>query len=315
MFLRYFELIFNSLEEIEKRFQEKPEETQKEKLVHDVLKLRNTMDQCLKYWLSFEKRINALQQEYGFILPDVLPDGFLEEIKKNDEIESKNVDSDEQNKQNNYTFVKLESEEGINSFRKGLGFWDLAMLEEAIKEFEKVVQLEPNFIFGHFCLGLAYSQKGLYNKAFRKLRLVKALSRDSSLNAFVHNAIGNIYAEEKEYYQALGEFMKAVEEDPYFSIAYYNMGAVYFNLRRYEEAISAFEKVKETSMDWEVCYYLGKAYAITGELTKSLQNYKDALSLNSTEPKILFDMGVLYDLLGDKKNATYCYSRIINSTS
>jgi tetratricopeptide (TPR) repeat protein len=311
MFLRYFELIFNSLERIEKKFKEGLEDSQKEKLAHDVLKLRNTMDQCLKYWLSFEERINAMQQEYNFCLPDTLPDGFLQDIEF-----KQNGDPEEQIRQDNYTFVKLESEEGINSFRKGLGFWDLAMLEEAIKEFEKVVKLEPNFIFGHFCLGLAYSQKGLYNKAFHKLRLVRALSRDASLNAFVHNAIGNIYADQKEYHQALAEFVRAVEEDPYLSIAYYNIGAVYFNLRRYKEAIEAFEKVKEVSpVDWEVCYYLGKAYAIIGELTESLQNYKNALSLNPTEPKILFDLGVLYDLLGDKKNASSCYNRILNSTN
>lgn len=310
MFLRYFKFIFDSLEEIEKKLKETPKEPQKEKFVLDVLKLRNIMDQCLKHWLFFEERVNKMQQKYNFTLPDVLPDEFLEDI----ELEQKNKDFKEQKARNSSTFIKLESEEGINSFRKGLGFWDLAMLEEAIGEFEKVIKLEPNFIFGHFCLGLAYSQKGFHNEALSKLRLVKALSRDSNLNAFVHNAIGNIYADKKEYYQALGEFIKAVEEDPYFSIAYFNMGAIYFNLRRYKDAIEAFEKVKKaSSIDWEVCYYLGKAYAILGEFTKGLQNYKDALSLNPAEPKILFDMGVLYELLGDKENATHCYNRIINN--
>ena len=68
--------------------------------------------------------------------------------------------------------------------------------------------------------------------------------------------------------------MKAVEEDPYFSIAYYNMGAVYFNLRRYEEVMAL--KVKETSMDWRFVT-IGESLCDYRRPLKSLQNY-DALS-------------------------------------
>ncbi|RJX25128.1 MAG: tetratricopeptide repeat protein [Dethiobacter sp.] len=316
MFMQSFAIILDSMQEIEENLKNNPDDNEKERLINSLLNLRNIMDQCVKYWLVFEEKVNELQKKYNFNLPDVLPDGFLQDIEFKNE---KNVEfptsadclppkNENTGKQ---SFIKLESEQGIDSFRKGLGFWDLAMLEEAINEFEKVIKLEPNFIFGHFCLGLAYSQKGLYNQALSKLRLVKALSRDLHLNAFVHNAIGNIYANEKQYEEALDEFILSVEEDPCFYIGYFNMGAIYFNLRRYRESIEAFEKVKAAmTYDWEVCYCLGRAYTLAGEFIKALQNFKKALSLNPTEPKILFEMGVLYDLLGDKKNASYCFNSI-----
>jgi tetratricopeptide (TPR) repeat protein len=316
MFFQGFEIILDSMHEIEENLKNNPDDKEKERLINSLLNLRNIMDQCVKYWLYFEEKVNELQKKYNFNLPDVLPDGFLQDIEFKNE---KNIDFptsvDCFTSGNEITgkqlFLKLESEQGIDSFRKGLGFWDLAMLEEAINEFEKVIRLEPNFIFGHFCLGLAYSQKGLYNQALSKLRLVKALSRDPHLNAFIYNAIGNIYANEKQYEEALREFILSVEENPSFYIGYFNMGAIYFNLRKYRESIEAFEKVKAAMpYDWEVCYCLGRAYTLAGEFIKALQNFKKALSLNPTEPKILFEMGVLYDLLGDKRNASYYFNSI-----
>ncbi len=307
------ESIFDTLHEIEMNLQKKPANHERETLINNLLNLRILMDQYVKHWLTFEEKVNKLQKQFNFTLPDVLPEGFLQGIELEPERDLDEPTIEENKAPEEYSFLKLESEQGINSFRKGLGFWDLAMLEEAIQEFEKVVEFEPNFIFGHFCLGLAYSQKGFNNKALSKLRLVKALSRDSQLNAFVFNSMGNIYASEKRYDEALSEFCKAIEEDPGFYNGYFNAGAICFNQHRYNEAIEYFEKAKEAlSTDWEVNYCLGRAYTLAGNPRKGLQNLKKALSLNPSESKIIFELGVLYDLIGDKRNASFCYNRLIN---
>lgn len=310
------ESIFDTLHEIEMNLQKKPADHEKETLINSLLNLRILMDQYVKHWLTFEEKVNNLQKKFNFTLPDVLPEGFLQDIELEPGRDLDDPVIDEKKFPPKYSFLKLESEQGIDSFRKGLGFWDLAMLEEAIREFEKVVELEPNFIFGHFCLGLAYSQKSLNSKALSKLRLVKALSRDPQLNAFVYNSMGNIYAGEKKYDEALNEFTKAVEEDPSFYNGYFNAGAICFNQHRYNEAIEYFEKAKEAlPFDWEVCYCLGRAYTLAGNPQKGLHNLKKALSLNPLESKILLELGVLYDLLGDKRNASFCYSRLINKVN
>ncbi len=315
MFSQSFASIFNSIQEIEEELKNKPDQSEKDILLQRLLELRNIMDQCVKHWLQFEEKMNKLQLEYNFCLPDILPAGFLQDT------ELRNMDTEKEDYVENISYqkittekhplLKLESELGMDSFRKGLGFWDLAMLEEAIGEFEKVIKLEPNFIFGHFCLGMAYSELGLHEQALSKLRLVKALTQDPYLNTLVHNAIGNIYATEKKYAEALNEFILAIEEDPHFIIGYVNLGAIYFNLGRYEDSIIAFEKAKSAlPYDWEIYYNLGRAYNFEGEHIKALQNFKKALSINPTETKILFEMGVLYEYFGDRKNASHCFSCI-----
>jgi len=314
VFFHQFDIIFDSLKEIEERFKKYPAEQERNELANRLLKLRNIMDECVKYWLNFEERVNDMQNKYEFSLPDLLPDDFLQKLCQDRENSNERVESPDKNGDNATLFFQIESEQGISSFRKGIGFWDLAMLEEAIREFEKLVELEPNYIFGHFCLGLAYSQKGFYEKALIKLRLVKALSRDNRLKALVHNAMGNIYVNEKKYEEALNQFNIAIEEDSFFYIGYFNMGAVYYNLQRYKEAGEAFEKAKELSpKDWEIYYHLGRTYALLGNFKKGLQNFKKAFSLNPAEIKILFEVGVIYDLLGDKQNASIYYNRVLNS--
>ena len=321
MFFHQFDIIFDSLKEIEDKFKHNPEEDELDELTGKLLNLRNIMDECVKCWLNFEERVNELQNKYGFTLPDLLPEDFLHGLNLNREQETGELKKGESRMGSNQAFksdkstlfFQLESEQGISSFRKGMGFWDLAMLEEAINEFEKLVALEPNYIFGHFCLGLAYSQKGYKEKALAKLRLVKALSQDHQLKALVHNAMGNLYVNEQKFDEALKEFSSAVEEDQLFFNGYFNLGAVFYNMHRHKEACEAFENAKEISpQDWEICYYLGKTYALLGDYKKGLQNFKIAFSLNPSETKILFELGVIYDLLGDKRNASFYYNRVLN---
>ena len=151
------ESIFDTLHEIEMNLQKKPDAPERETLIRNLLNLRITMDQYVKYWLTFEEKVNKLQKKYNFTLPDVLPEGFLQdiELKPGEDIAGQTVEGNENLEE--YSFLKLESEQGINSFRKGLGTgsgvakrsWNL-----------KVVGLNRLY-FGHFVSGLP--AKGLNN--------------------------------------------------------------------------------------------------------------------------------------------------------
>ena len=77
MYFQGFEIILDLIQEIEDNFKNNPGEQEKERLINSLLNLRNIMDQCVKYWLYFEEKVNELQKKYNFDLPDVLPEGFL----------------------------------------------------------------------------------------------------------------------------------------------------------------------------------------------------------------------------------------------
>ena len=312
MQFQQLETLFGVLNKIEDALKRNPEPHQKEVLINSMLGMRNIMDQCVKYWLQFENKLNDMQNKYNFELPDELSDDFLELETSTLETPYEQKESLETSLENTFSIVCKPREESTISFRKGLGFWDLSMLEEAIMEFEKVVKLEPNFIFGHFCLGLAYLQKGKKDQALQKLRLVKSLSQDPQMTSLVHNAIGSVYAQEEKYNKAIEEYSKALEKDPENQIALFNKGISHLNLKQFDKAIEALSQVQELiPADWETLYLLGQAHSLSGEYSKGLEYFKRAFSSNPSETRILFEMGVLYELLGESEKATKCFSKII----
>ncbi|MFY9114987.1 MAG: hypothetical protein WAO23_07080, partial [Dethiobacteria bacterium] len=212
-----FSAVFEALDLIETELENGVDSQDKDRVADIMISLRSTMDKCVQNWLKFEERVNAIQEKYNIVLPDTLPDGFLDDFtnwedsflakdlpgkstdfKKDDQTLTDidlqiDADADDEASINNNiknNFIKMNEEQAITSFRKGLGFWDLAMLDEAVREFEEVTKIEPNFIIGHFCLGLSSNQKGDYEKALKELKLVTALDSDPSTKALAYNTIG-----------------------------------------------------------------------------------------------------------------------------
>ncbi len=327
-----FSAIFEALNSIETELKDGVDNKKKEKIVDVMLSLRSTMDKCVQNWLQFEERINAIQEKYDLTLPDTLPDGFLSDftnweesfssaiipgISKASEKNEENIIPDEEIPKNNFNqapqeelkikenFLKITEEQAITSFRKALGFWDLAMLEEAVKEFEAVTKIEPNFIIGHFCLGLSSNQKGDHEKALKELKLVTALDCDPPIKALAYNTIGSIYADEGKYQWALENYQKATQWEPGLVEAYFNEGAVLYNMQDYETAMEAFMKVLEINPDdWEAYFYLGKASGYLRKWDNALVHLEKAYSLNPKEPLITFELGVIHRFLGNRNKAS-----------
>ena len=267
------------------------------------------MDRCVELWLRFEEKINEIQEKYDFLLPDELPDSFLQAFVKvlPDNLQE-NIPPDRGVGES--LSLQFDNEACIRSFKRGLGFLELAMMDEAIKEFETVISQEPEILLAHLCLGVAYAERRMADEAMRELRLVQALTGDPQTNAIVHNALGNIYADGAQYDLALEEFSKVIELDSEFAVARFNLGAVYYNLKQYEKSILAFEEVKVNfPRDWEVYFYLGKGYKKLGDEKEALLNLLKAAYLAPQEAHVMFELGVSYDALGETRKALECYYR------
>ncbi len=214
MFKEAFAEIFTLLDEVDKKLSMADEE-EAEFLTQKIIQIRKQMDHFINYWLKFEEKINHLEEKYRLNLPDELFEGLTEDLLDNLENlqEKTKVNNNELNEINEISeiseisevnevnevneinepgmniidesqmtkkinediFFTIEDMECISSFRKGLGYFDLSMMEEAAREFRKVVEKEPNFLVGHFYLGMAYSEMSLYDKALNEFRLILAL--------------------------------------------------------------------------------------------------------------------------------------------
>lgn len=311
-----FTAIFEALAAIEDELAAEATESQREQLIATLLSLRKTMDKCMQYWLKFEERVNEIQERYSLTLPDTLPPGFMDEISLTDsepvETMSKAELADAASEDNEQVVLQPEfyqpsNEITVNSFRRGLGFWELAMLKEAVGEFKKVVEEEPNLIMGHLCLGLSSAQLGKVEEAFKELKLVLALDQNEQMQALALNTLGIILTGKEEYQQARHYFQKATEADPGLSEAWFNLAATNYNMQDFEAAVEAFEKAGELATnDYEILLHLGRALGYLGRYDEAAETLERAYRLNAREPLITFELGLIFRILG-KKTQAQCY--------
>lgn len=311
-----FTAIFEALDAIEKELGEPISMAKREKLIETLLSLRKTMDQCVQYWLKFEERVTEIEERFELALPDTLPPGFLEDldsIGSGSDVESA-VPALLSGKEGSLpeTAEKVQhespiSEIAVSAFRRGLGFWELAMLREAVDEFKKVVEDDPDLVVGHICLGLSSAQLGKVEEAFRELKLVLALDQNKLIRALALNTLGIILTQKEDYSQAEHYFKQAVVEDPDLKEGWFNLGATQYNQQRYLEAVSAFEKASELAgEDWEIALYLGRAYGYLGRHKEAVKALQRSFRCNPGEPLVAFELGVLYRLMGQDSRAQ-CY--------
>ena len=305
-----FTAIFEALSSIEQELSGEITDSQRQEIIKTLISLRNTMDKCVQYWIKFEERVNQIQERFSISLPDSFPPSFMEDIPSFDYQERINT-ADTEAQELNYPygeneFSSLTNEGAITSFRKAMGFWGLAMVAEATREFKYVTHQQPNFTLGHFCLGVACAQLGEDEEAFKELKLVLALEKDHFIRGMALNTLGVVLAAREQYQQALPYFVKATEEEPNLVEPWFNRAAIYYNLQHYQEAVENFNRVLELSPgDWEAELHRGKGYGFLGRYEEALSALERAYSINPREPLITFELAYIYRLLGKKNHARH----------
>lgn len=310
-----FTAIFEALAAIEDELAADAGESRREQLIETLLSLRKTMDKCIQYWLKFEERVNEIQERYAITLPDALPPGFMDEVNlaekdailpqsKAPHAPGKDAGDDHDELPNRFYQT---NEITVHSFRRGLGFWELAMLKEAVEEFKKVVEEEPDLTMGHFCLGLSSAQLGKVEEAFRELKLVLALDRNKPMQALALNTLGILLIGKEQYRQARQFFLRATEADPELSEAWFNLASTSYNMQDYGTAVEAFEKANKLSPDdWEIALHLGRSWGYLGRYEEAAEALARAYRLNPREPVITFELGLVFRLMG-KLSRAQCY--------
>lgn len=110
---------------------------------------------------------------------------------------------------------------------------------DALKEFGKAEELEPNFFLVYVEKGMVYSFQNNFDEA------IKNFSRAIELNpkaADAYNNRGIAYFSKGDYALALNDFNQAIKINPEFNLAYIGRGKVYHSLGKEPLASGDFEK-------------------------------------------------------------------------
>jgi tetratricopeptide (TPR) repeat protein len=166
-----------------------------------------------------------------------------------------------------YTWgCKKQMDKAKKHYELGVKYHQQELADQAIKELQQAIQINPNHAEAHCELGVLYQEKEDYNAAYRELQKAIKINPDY---AEAHFRLGIIYQVLKGYNQAITEFEEVLKIDPNFPWVHTAIGNVY-----YERGIKAL--IRAIKLDWS---YLVPdtlkeiSYKNKDELKKAIDNY------------------------------------------
>ena len=197
-------------------------------------------------------------------IPKELKDSILDFIKKFSNINQDTVYNDL------IGFITNEAnyDTAASLFYQGNAKSDSGEYKEAIKDYNKAIELNPKSAIAYNNRGNAKSDSGEYEDAIKDYD--KAIELDPQLaEAYYNRGLSKDYLE--EYEDAIKDYDKAIELNPKSAIAYNNRGNSKYSLEEYEDAIKDYDKAIELDPKYAI------AYNNRGNSKYSLEEYEDAI--------------------------------------
>ncbi|PIQ88296.1 MAG: hypothetical protein COV72_09285, partial [Candidatus Omnitrophica bacterium CG11_big_fil_rev_8_21_14_0_20_42_13] len=112
--------------------------------------------------------------------------------------------------------------------------------------------------------------------------------------------LGSMYANRKEYPQAIDAYRKSLEINPGISTHHYFLALTLKEAGNNDAAIDELKRAIELdASDFHYHYALALIYKNKGIYSLALDEYKKALSLEPRNAAINLNLGIVYDLMGD----------------
>ena len=172
---------------------------------------------------------------------------------------------------------------------------------KAIAEFERALQLNPNYATAHHWFGAGpLLALGRFDESIVEAKRSIELDPLSMIN----NAdFGNDYYYARRYDEAIAQLRKTIEIEPHFYLAHYYLAQALQLKGQLPEAITEYRKAVELDDDPFALALLGQAYARSGQLDDA----RKILARLNEEAKsryvAAYGIGVVFLGMGDKNRA------------
>lgn len=180
--------------------------------------------------------------------------------------------------------VKKKSlEESKNQFLLGVQLYQEGQYDQAIENFESVLEENPDFAEAYYNIGMAYLKKGELDNAMARMERAIELKSDFIQAYF---GLGQVYMEKGEKDKAIHIFQQAVDTAPNDASTYINLGVFYFSINEDDLAMETLLIAKDIDPASPQTYYqLGLVYTRLGELDKTIESFEKFLELAPQAPE------------------------------
>lgn len=151
-------------------------------------------------------------------------------------------------------------------------------LEEAKTLYQQLLAEDPEQLEVLHALAVLYAQSKQYDQALSTLD--KAIDIDSS-SAPLYNSKGNVYLRRQQYDEAISQYQQAIQHDAHYAIAYNNLGKTYYSKNQLDKAREHYEYAIQLMDQYSDAHFnLGILLAKLGENKQAIEHLKKTLTIN-----------------------------------
>jgi tetratricopeptide (TPR) repeat protein len=158
-------------------------------------------------------------------------------------------------------------------------FWndvDMKRVNEQLAFYKEEVRKDPANLQNRIVLGYSYFLKGDNEEAIKEFDFV--LEQDKNYYD-AHYNLGLVFLDEERYNEALIEFEKTVDIAPKDFKGHVQMGIAYRGLQEYDKATKALEQANKLApTNSDIIYQIGMVAEAQGKYEDAIAIYKDALA-------------------------------------
>jgi len=181
----------------------------------------------------------------------------------------------------------------------GILFAELGNFNNARKEMEKAIKINPYYSDAYYNLALLFSKTGENKKTIRLLKKAIKL-KPSSIIYLVE--LGNAYLEDKDLKSAYDTYMNALERNPNSVEIHTDLGRVLYEMGRLNEAEEKYKLAIEIDKNYVDAYNsLGVVYASMNRTDEAKSLWKQGLKLDPDNSEIKENLKRLKTVKSRKK--------------
>lgn len=220
-------------------------------------------------------------------------------------------ENDDENKRQEIAVAIKHNEEKFTAshfYKSGSEFYNKGDLAEAIKWYNKAIELDDKYAAPWTGLGWIYNDQEQYAKA------VECFQKSIELyDAFAvpYNGLAYAYNYNKNYDKAIEYGSKAVQLDPDYAAAWNNIGLAYNNLGEYAKATEYYKKAIAIAPNDDVpLANLGNVFYKQKDFEKAFELYQKSTRINPNHASVWYNLGNIYGQKNEFDKAIDSYKKV-----
>jgi len=227
---------------------------------------------------------------------------------------------------NIYVCLGKETDTAESCFNQGEECYALYNFEEAIKYYNKSVEINPKYVPAYESKGWSMCKLRNAKEMIKCFDKVQELDKNGTKNYKINNinvrtakdylSRGAMYNSENRFLESFNDYNNAIQLDKDYLKAYYYRALLYTQIKEYNKATDDFNKVLEFSpKNGEVLYGRAFCYSNIGKYNESIADYTEYIRLNPKNFYGYINRGYQYKLLQDYEKAVIDYIKAIKLDS